>query len=62
MKREEIKNEIGAIISQMQECFDVMWSDNLEQSFQVIATEQTDKIDYNGWLERLFELQNRLNK
>jgi hypothetical protein len=57
---EDIKNEIDAIVSKIQECFDLLWSNDLEVSHQVVATESTDHVDYNGWLERLFELQKKL--
>jgi hypothetical protein len=60
MRTEEIKKEIDIIISEMQKCFDVMWSNDLEESHQVIVTEDTDEVKYNGWLERMFELQTKL--
>jgi hypothetical protein len=62
MSTQEIKNEIDAIVSGMQECFEVKWSSDGEQSFSVIATEDTEESTYNGWLSMLFELQEKLSR
>lgn len=60
MENKEIKDRLDAIIEKMQASFDIMWDDNLEQSYQVILTEDIDEYIYNNWLEDLFELQKQL--
>ena len=62
MTKKEIKDRLDSIIEKMQASFDIMWDDSLEQSYQVILTEDTCEYKYNNWLEQLFELQNKLNE